>query len=119
MFIENHVNTYCPKCNEKRPVAIRMPKCLTCGVYLRYQCEKCLKSYAQYNILRQHLKDKHLLEPTHKCKQCGKIFILLKDKNQHQKVCITPPKLCCNFFPYRNSYKFNLSRHIQRKHPGK
>ena len=49
-----------------------------------FECNFCAKRFPNIKTKRRHIQNVHRL-PTHKCSECGKMFKLLKHRNQHMK----------------------------------
>ena len=80
------------------------------------QCHLCDSTLRCNKVYKEHLKTHY--EPKLECNICGKMFVQTRDLNRHQKtVYYKDKKYQCIHCDYSTDRSYNLTRHVDNKHP--
>lgn len=105
------------KKNYKKKGAIREQKVTSSepdfiSVEGKHVCKQCQKTFNKSCYLTQHNKSFHCGERPHKCNQCGKRYLAMRDFNAHIAKHVGEKPHKCEICPKDFNHKTDLRRHM-------
>ncbi|KAK4296074.1 hypothetical protein Pmani_006190 [Petrolisthes manimaculis] len=80
------------------------------------QCQLCLVTLANANLLRRHVEDHHFHIRKYDCVHCGKKFKRKEHKERHERIHTGEKPFACHICNARFTQKEHLKGHIENVH---
>ncbi|KAG7176287.1 GDNF-inducible zinc finger protein 1-like [Homarus americanus] len=80
------------------------------------QCQLCLVTLANANLLRRHVEDHHFHIRKYDCVHCGKKFKRKEHKERHERIHTGEKPFVCHICNARFTQKEHLKGHIENVH---
>lgn len=80
------------------------------------QCQLCLVTLANANLLRRHVEDHHFHIRKYDCAHCGKKFKRKEHKERHERIHTGEKPFACYICNARFTQKEHLKGHIENVH---
>lgn len=80
------------------------------------QCQLCLVTLANANLLRRHVEDHHFHIRKYNCAHCGKKFKRKEHKERHERIHTGEKPFVCHICNARFTQKEHLKGHVENVH---
>ncbi|ROT73142.1 hypothetical protein C7M84_008458 [Penaeus vannamei] len=80
------------------------------------QCQLCLVTLANANLLRRHVEDHHFHIRKYDCVHCGKKFKRKEHRERHERIHTGEKPFVCHICNARFTQKEHLKGHVENVH---